>query len=118
MTEIIIDGIELLDREPTAKGARHLAFCNVTIVGVATLRGCTLVEKRDGAQVVWAPGCLRIPGEPKRSFRFEDQVFVQINAAAKAAVAAMKEPQNSAGNGAPLSAAVELVRRVEERDAA
>lgn len=119
MTDIIIDGIELLDRERTAKGALHLAFCNVTIVGVATLRGCTLVENKAGEQVVWAPGCLRIPGEPKRSFRFDDQVFIQINVAATAAVAAVREAQHRiAANDHSVSAAVELVRQVEKRDAA
>ncbi|GEM_PF-3002746 len=119
MTEIIIDCIELLDRKPTTKGVRHLAFCNVTIVGVATLRGCTLVEDKAGIRRVWAPACIRFPGEPKRSFRFEDEVFVQINAAATAAVEAVRKAQQRIGaNDHALSATVELVRQVEKRDAA
>lgn len=119
MTQIIIDGIELLDRPRTTKGTLHLAFCNVTIVGIATLRGCTLVEDKAGIQKVWAPACIRFPGEPKRSFRFDDQVFVQINAAATAAVAAVRGAQRQvAANDYAVSAAVELVRQVEKRDAA
>lgn len=113
---ISVTSITRLDRPPTAKGVQHLAYCSIRLDGLLTIEGCLLVHHPAHGRRVWAPSMQGREVKVEHAVKFSQTLSKATAEAASQAydalVATAKEPKRV------VSAAVELVRQIEGREAA
>lgn len=113
---ITVTSIARVEREPNKKGTKHLAYCTLKIGDLLTLEGCLLVQHPQFGRVIWAPSVANQPNNWKASVKLGNAFRDACAEVASAAYDAMVANDNRTNPA--ISAAVELVRQVEQRDAA
>lgn len=110
---ITITGVTRLHREPSREGVRHLAHVNISLGEIIHLDGCLLVDTPSGRQM-WMPRPESTSRAPR--VRLSKPLLTAMADASSAALNALESVQSA--TPPEISAAVELVRQVEARDAA
>jgi hypothetical protein len=113
---ISVTSIARVEREPNKKGTKHLAYCTIKVGELLTLEGCLLVDHPQFGRVIWAPSFANQPNNWKQGVKLGDGLRKACADAASAAYDALASNDNQTSPA--ISAAVELVRQVEQRDAA
>lgn len=113
---ITVQSIARVDRPVTVKGIKHLAYCTVQIDDLITLQGCLLVQHPKFGRVIWAPSVANQPNDWKSGVKLGETLRVAVAEVASVAFDALTATDNRTSPA--ISAAVELVRQVEQRDAA
>lgn len=109
---IEISGMRLA---PTPSGeVRILASFDVVLKGIMEIRGCVLVQGKTNPEI-WGPKVVKYADDHIHSFKFAPSLRRQVLKGAMQAYDTMTLNNRKAPE---LSAAVELVRHLEERDAA
>lgn len=112
---IAIISMTRLNREPNKQGIKHLAHCTVAIGDLLTLEGCLLVEHPKAGRVIWSPRPDDRSGDFQVGARLGPVLRAGIAEAASRTFDALAINDNQTGPA--VSAAVELVRQIEARDA-
>lgn len=110
---ITVQSVARVEREPNAKGVKHLAYCTLQLGSLLTLQGCLLVQHPKFGRVIWAPSLANSPNDWKTGVKLGDDLRKACAEAASAAYDALERAD--ARPQAPLSAAVALVRQIEQR---
>ena len=93
-----------------------IAYFDLRLEGVVDVRGCAFVRTPDDGFTVWSPPCERKASEPERSIKFTGAMRKAVIALAKRSYDDFTKSR--AANAVTLSAAVALVREIEQREAA
>lgn len=112
---ITVQSVARLEREPNAKGVKHLAYCTLQLGSLLTLQGCLLVQHPKFGRVIWAPSLANSPNDWKTGVKLGDDLRKACAEAASAAYDALERAD--ARPQVPLSAAVALVQELEAQAA-
>ncbi|MFC5371394.1 hypothetical protein ACFPIF_02445 [Brevundimonas faecalis] len=113
--DFTVTAFEPISKPPTPSGSIKLAFFTVKIPGVCVVRGCVLADTPEGRQA-WTPVITSRNSDPFQGTRFSGAMHRAVTAAASAAWDTIQA--RAPANDHTVSAAVELVRQVDRRDAA